>query len=49
MDCRDVDILIIGAGPAGLGAAKRLNQIVRLSDLSSRSIADAKDRTVRHG
>jgi cation diffusion facilitator CzcD-associated flavoprotein CzcO len=23
-----VDILVIGAGPTGLGAAKRLNQIV---------------------
>jgi cation diffusion facilitator CzcD-associated flavoprotein CzcO len=30
MACRDVDVLIIGAGPTGLGAAKRLNQIVRL-------------------
>ena len=25
---REVDVLIIGAGPTGLGAAKRLNQIV---------------------
>ena len=25
----DVDVLIIGAGPTGLGAAKRMNQIVR--------------------
>ena len=24
-----VDILVIGAGPTGIGAAKRLNQIVR--------------------
>jgi NADH dehydrogenase FAD-containing subunit len=24
-----VDVLVIGAGPTGLGAAKRLNQIVR--------------------
>jgi NADPH-dependent 2,4-dienoyl-CoA reductase/sulfur reductase-like enzyme len=26
-----VDVLVIGAGPTGLGAAKRLNQIVRPS------------------
>lgn len=26
---RQVDILVIGAGPTGLGAAKRLNQVVR--------------------
>jgi flavin-dependent dehydrogenase len=25
-----VDVLVIGAGPTGLGAAKRLNQIVSL-------------------
>jgi NADH dehydrogenase FAD-containing subunit len=25
----EVDVLVIGAGPTGLGAAKRLNQIVR--------------------
>jgi NADH dehydrogenase FAD-containing subunit len=25
----NVDVLVIGAGPTGLGAAKRLNQIVR--------------------
>ena len=24
-----VDVLVIGAGPTGLGAAKRLNQLVR--------------------
>lgn len=28
--CSSVDVLVIGAGPTGLGAAKRLNQIVRL-------------------
>jgi ribulose 1,5-bisphosphate synthetase/thiazole synthase len=28
-----VDVLVIGAGPTGLGAAKRLNQIVSLSSL----------------
>ncbi len=28
-----VDVLVIGAGPTGLGAAKRLNQIVRNSSL----------------
>jgi hypothetical protein len=27
---RQVDILVIGAGPTGLGAAKRLNQVVSL-------------------
>ena len=27
----NVDILVIGAGPTGLGAAKRLNQLVRSS------------------
>ncbi|KAM0719451.1 hypothetical protein Q7P37_005356 [Cladosporium fusiforme] len=27
----DVDVLVIGSGPTGLGAAKRLNQIVRTS------------------
>jgi hypothetical protein len=26
---RKVDVLVIGAGPTGLGAAKRLNQLVR--------------------
>ena len=26
-----VDVLVIGAGPTGLGAAKRLNQIVWIS------------------
>ena len=25
----NVDVLVIGAGPTGLGAAKRLNQLVR--------------------
>lgn len=25
-----VDVLVIGAGPTGLGAAKRLNQLVRV-------------------
>jgi ribulose 1,5-bisphosphate synthetase/thiazole synthase len=29
----EVDVLVIGAGPTGLGAAKRLNQIVRLPSL----------------
>ena len=29
VDCREVDVLVIGAGPTGLGAAKRLNQLVR--------------------
>lgn len=24
-----IDVLVIGAGPTGLGAAKRLNQLVR--------------------
>jgi cation diffusion facilitator CzcD-associated flavoprotein CzcO len=28
---RSVDVLVIGAGPTGLGAAKRLNHIVRVS------------------
>ena len=27
----EVDVLIIGAGPTGLGAAKRLNHIVSLA------------------
>lgn len=26
--CSNVDVLVIGAGPTGLGAAKRLNHIV---------------------
>lgn len=26
----EVDVLVIGAGPTGLGAAKRLQQLVRL-------------------
>lgn len=30
----NVDVLVIGAGPTGLGAAKRLNQIVRGSGLN---------------
>lgn len=29
LSCRNVDILVIGAGPTGLGAAKRLHHIVR--------------------
>ena len=28
IDFSSVDVLVIGAGPTGLGAAKRLNQIV---------------------
>lgn len=28
----NVDVLVIGAGPTGLGAAKRLNQIVRMEE-----------------
>jgi threonine dehydrogenase-like Zn-dependent dehydrogenase len=28
--CSYVDVLVIGAGPTGLGAAKRLNQLVGL-------------------
>ena len=28
MECSAVDVLVIGAGPAGLGAAKRLHQLV---------------------
>ncbi|MBE3049149.1 hypothetical protein IMZ48_42955 [Candidatus Bathyarchaeota archaeon] len=32
--CRNVDVLVIGAGPTGLGAAKRLNQMVRHRGLS---------------
>ena len=28
MECSSVDVLVIGAGPTGLGAAKRLNQLV---------------------
>lgn len=30
----NVDVLVIGAGPTGLGAAKRLNQIVCHSTIS---------------
>jgi len=30
LDYSSVDVLVIGAGPTGLGAAKRLNQIVRI-------------------
>jgi hypothetical protein len=33
-NCSEVDVLVIGAGPTGLGAAKRLNQIVRLPSAS---------------
>ena len=33
MECSEVDVLVIGAGPTGLGAAKRLNQLVRLWEL----------------
>lgn len=32
-----VDVLVIGAGPTGLGAAKRLKQIVRLVTPIARS------------
>lgn len=28
MECSSVDVLVIGAGPTGLGAAKRLHQLV---------------------
>jgi ribulose 1,5-bisphosphate synthetase/thiazole synthase len=31
----NVDVLVIGAGPTGLGAAKRLHQIVRLLNVWS--------------
>lgn len=31
-ECSSVDVLVIGAGPTGLGAAKRLHQIVRSSN-----------------
>lgn len=29
MAAQEVDVLVIGAGPTGLGAAKRLDQLVR--------------------
>jgi NADH dehydrogenase FAD-containing subunit len=41
-----VDVLVIGAGPTGLGAAKRLNHLVRQSlpvTLSIECFADLED------
>lgn len=37
----DVDVLVIGAGPTGLGAAKRLQQLVYILDTVNHS--DAED------
>ena len=45
----DVDVLIIGAGPTGLGAAKRMNQIVRSNDEAFVEPELTTSRTVRHG
>ena len=45
-----VDVLVIGAGPTGLGAAKRLNQLVRCHELGTRSgDAHLKRRMGHHG
>lgn len=46
-----VDILVIGAGPTGLGAAKRLNQIVGNEKYAIEGPILLTDlpRTVRHG
>ena len=46
----DVDVLVIGAGPTGLGAAKRLNQIVRGAvDTDVYKIWANRSRTAHHG
>ena len=39
MQDQQVDVLIIGAGPTGLGAAKRLNDLVRIPVQSKGSTA----------
>ena len=45
-----VDVLVIGAGPTGLGAAKRLNQLVRCHELGNRGRdAHLKRRMGHHG
>lgn len=50
-DNSDVDVLVIGAGPTGLGAAKRLHQIVRCLTLLLPVRVPMADcsRTIRHG
>ena len=53
----NVDVLVIGAGPTGLGAAKRLQQLVsrinKIMKIERISLATANDawesRTVPHG
>jgi hypothetical protein len=45
---RSVDILVIGAGPTGLGAAKRLNQIVSATPVRAKTLL-TKARTAPHG
>jgi ribulose 1,5-bisphosphate synthetase/thiazole synthase len=44
-----VDVLVIGAGPTGLGAAKRLNQIVLEPHLRSLPSLTECLRMVHHG
>lgn len=48
IDPRSVDVLVIGAGPTGLGAAKRLNQIVwrSLNDDTSTPLTASTGRPV---
>lgn len=43
----NVDVLVIGAGPTGLGAAKRLNQLV--STFSSLNATPTTDTIVEKG
>lgn len=48
----NVDVLVIGMGPTGLGAAKRLNHIVSSSPPDvpyNPEAANASNRTALHG
>ncbi|KAF2746905.1 hypothetical protein M011DRAFT_468189 [Sporormia fimetaria CBS 119925] len=45
----NVDVLVIGAGPTGLGAAKRLHQIVRAASPAACDRPSNRPRMAPHG
>ncbi len=49
MQLSSVDVLVIGAGPTGLGAAKRLKQLVCLSPILGLAFTEVAARMDRHG